>query len=411
MLEQASVFCAIEVGSAMKTIMIVGAGKAQVPLINAAKKEHYHTVVCDLDPDAPGVPLADEYCGVSTKDRDGLLKTAREKRIDGIAANSEYAMGDVACIAGKLGLVGNPENSIAILSSKSRFRKLQKQIGLFAPRFAAADSDERLKEFPLPAMIKPDASSGSRGVTLISEPEGRETGLKRARNTSRNRKAIIEEYIPMPSLAVIEGEIFVNHGEILWDGLFSNLRSPASPLLPMTYVFPLPETQERTEAAKTALKKMLQAAGIIHGEYNIELYIANTGEPFIIEINPRQGGYELPRLAYEHCGIDFYRLLVTTAMGDDDYWKSLKEFKRENRLLVHHMLFPRSAGPFKGIEIAESLSDKVFRSEIEIEDGAFVNGTVDAASCIGFVDLQFDSVEDQLAVSSRLEELIRVKVE
>ena len=118
----------------MKTIMVIGAGKTQMPLIEAAKKEGYHTVVCDLNPDAPGVALADEYCKISTTDRNGLFRTAQEKKIDGILANSEYAMCDVAFISQELGLVGNPEESIAILSSKCKFRTLQKQIGLIAPK-------------------------------------------------------------------------------------------------------------------------------------------------------------------------------------------------------------------------------------------------------------------------------------
>ena len=37
----------------MKTIMIIGAGEAQMPLIEAASKERYHTVVCDINPQAP----------------------------------------------------------------------------------------------------------------------------------------------------------------------------------------------------------------------------------------------------------------------------------------------------------------------------------------------------------------------
>jgi len=37
----------------MKTIMIIGAGEAQVPLIEAARKECYHTIVCDINPRAP----------------------------------------------------------------------------------------------------------------------------------------------------------------------------------------------------------------------------------------------------------------------------------------------------------------------------------------------------------------------
>lgn len=89
----------------MKTIMVIGAGKVQVPLIEAAKKERYYTIVCDWDPEAPGVQLADEFCKVSTKDRAGLYEIAKEKKIDGIVANSEYAMCDMAFISSELGLV------------------------------------------------------------------------------------------------------------------------------------------------------------------------------------------------------------------------------------------------------------------------------------------------------------------
>ena len=73
----------------MKTIMIVGAGRSQIPLIKAAKKEKYHTVVCDTNPLAPGVSIADEFLPVSTKDRNGLLTAAKSRHIDGIVANSE----------------------------------------------------------------------------------------------------------------------------------------------------------------------------------------------------------------------------------------------------------------------------------------------------------------------------------
>ena len=107
----------------MKTIMIIGAGKSQMPLIEAAKKEGYRTVVCDLNPEAPGVREADTFRRVSTKDRDGLFETARREKIDGIAANSEYAMCDAAFISSALGLVGNPEDAIKILSSKSRKKR------------------------------------------------------------------------------------------------------------------------------------------------------------------------------------------------------------------------------------------------------------------------------------------------
>ena len=383
----------------MKTIMVIGAGKAQVPLIEAAKKEEYHTVVCDMNPDAPGVALADEYCKVSTKDRDGLYKTAQEKKIDGIIANSEYAMCDVAAISSGLGLVGNPESAIAILSSKSKFRALQQQIGLFAPKVG--------KELDYPLIIKPDMNSGTRGTTVANDEAEVDEAVKACSALSRNGKAIVEEYIPNDPETVIEGEVFIHNGQMLWDGLFRSIRSKAAPMIPMTYVFPLVE--ERVDELKVALEAAFQAAGVVHGEYNIEACFVDD-KPFIIEINPRQGGNDLPRYVQEHCGIDYYRLLATTSVGDDEYWESLGELERDNKRITHHMLYPRKNGRFRGLQIAEEIKGCVSRTQINVGVGDEIKQAADGSESIGYVDLVFENGQEQ-GVSNRLEDLIRIKID
>lgn len=384
----------------MKTIMVIGAGKTQMPLIEAAKKEGYHTVVCDLNPDAPGVALADEYYKISTKDREGLYKTAQEKKIDGIVANSEYAMCDVAAISSGLGLVGNPESAIGILSSKSKFRALQKQIGLFAPR---VDGD-----LSFPVIIKPDMNSGTRGTTVANDEAEVEAAVKACSAISRNGKAIVEEYVPIDPETVIEGEIFVHNGQMLWDGLFRSIRSKAAPMIPMTYVFPLDE--KRVEELKDALGVAFQAAGVIHGEYNIEACFVDD-KPFIIEINPRQGGNDLPRYVMEHCGIDYYRLLVTTSVGDNEYWESLEDYERQNNRITHHMLYPRKNGQFKGIRNADEIESFVSRTQINVAGGDEIKQAADGSASIGYVDLVFEDGQEQNEVSRRLEDLIRIEVD
>ena len=385
----------------MKTIMIIGAGKAQLPLIEAAKREGYRTVVCDWNPEAPGVSIADEYCKVSTKDRDGLFREAQTRKIDGIAANSEYAMCDVAFISQKLGLVGNPEAAIAALSSKSRFRKLQQSAGLFAPKMMTMD------EVTYPVVIKPDMNSGTRGITVVNgEAEQLELSVRICSGLSRNGKAVIEEYIPIDPEMVIEGEIFIHNGEILWDGLFRSIRSDKAPMIPMTYVFPLVE--EREQKLRESLKQAFQAVGIVHGEYNAEACFVGD-EPFIIEINPRQGGNDLPKYVQEHCGIDLYRLLVTTSVGDDGYWDSLREFKRQNNRITHHMLYPCKSGRFKGISVADEIKDNLSCSQTNVITGDGIRKAEDGSASIGYVDLAFTDSDIQNAVSGRLDELIRIE--
>ncbi|MBR2182358.1 MAG: ATP-grasp domain-containing protein [Acidaminococcaceae bacterium] len=400
----------------MKTLMIVGAGKSQVPLIQAAKKEKYHTVVCDIDVNAPGVALADEYYKVSTKDRFALFEVAKRRRIDGIVANSEYAMCDIAFIANSFGLVGNPERSISILSSKSEFRKLQRKAGLFAPNYLYGDSIEKWndKSFNFPVVIKPDQSSGTRGTVIVRASDDYnliKSSVFECSKISRNGKAIAEEYVPGSICTTIEGEIFIHKGKILWDGLFLTIRSKMAAMIPMTYVFPLHEEEERIIKLKEALSKAFCTANIVHGEYNIEMYFTDNDEPFIIEINPRQGGNELPKYVMQHCGIDYHRLLVTTSVGDDDYWNSLENNKRKTSFITHHMLYPRTKGVFKGLQIDDSLRNCIYNTQIDLNYGDEVNNTVDGSSCVGCVDLLFSNVEEQGQISSDLEKLIKIEIE
>lgn len=399
----------------MKTVMIIGAGKSQVPLIRAAKKEKYHTIVCDFDPKAPGVTLADGYYRVSTKDRAALFEVAKSKCIDGIVANSEYAMCDVAYIANKLGLVGNPDNSVLILSSKNKFRELQKKTGLLAPDFLPGESIGKLKKdlLTFPVVVKPDQNSGTRGTVVIKDFDNDvliKQSVKECAKLSRNGKALVEEYVSGSKSVTIEGEIFIHKGEILWDGLFLTVRSKQAPMIPMTYVFPLFEDEQKIVKVKAALRKAFCAAGIIHGEYNVEMFFTDDEEPFIIEINPRQGGNELPRYVQEHCGIDYYRLLVTTSVGEDEYWNSLKNFKRKNRLITHHVLYPRAKGSFKGLQIDRSLLKYIYSSRLDVKPGDEVENTVDGASDIGYVDLAFSDVKEQNQVSLHLEDFIKIEI-
>jgi len=263
-------------------------------------------------------------------------------------------------------------------------------------------------------VIKPDESSGTRCVASITDPRDHEAireAIRRARAVSRNGKAMAEEYVPMPSRSVIEGEIFLHHGEILWDGLFHTIRGYHLPMIPMTYIFPLQEEEKRVSQLKEALTKAFRAAGIVHGEYNIEMFFTVEDEPFLIELNPRQGGNDLPRYVQESCGIDLTRLLVTTAMGDDGYWNELQQYQRKKKHIIHHMLYPRCDGIFRGIRTDDSISDHIRRVQIDPAIGEPIRKTEDGSCNIGYVDLSFEDAEEQMRTAMEIEDLIQMDIE
>ena len=397
----------------MKKILILGGGTNQISLIQAAKNEGMEIILCDYNPAALGISLADRFYNVSIIDREAVLDVARTEAVNGVVANTESVMQLVAYGCEEMGLTGNSEESVEKLVSKKEFRQLQKEHGLFAPNYtevaSVAELHDALQYMEFPIVIKPSESSGTRGTAVITEDtptESLEELFEKCREFSRNDYVTLENYIPMPSLTVIEGDVFLNHGEILWDGMFFTRRSPAAPMIPMTYIFPLSLEKERLKKLKDTLTTAFHAAGISHGQYNVELFFTNSEELFLIEINARQGGNKIPLAIKYHSGIDMDRLLVTTAVGDDSYWNELKTFIRPERYTIWHLVFPRNTGILQEVRIEDEIQKYIIYQEMFHKSGDLLQKTENAASCMGYIGLQFDNAEQMKKYTERMEELI-----
>lgn len=402
----------------LKTILILGAGEYQLPLIEAAKSENYRTVICDYNAKAVGVPKADVFYEVSTVDFNAVIEVAKRERIDGIVGNSEAVMLVVAGVSETLRIPGNSQASISKLMSKKEFRDLQKSCQVYAPKHMELETAEAamdvLDAFSYPIIIKPSESSGTRGTTKIDSSEDKErirSVFEKCKSFSRNGLVVLEEYVAMNSNIVIEGEVFVNRGKYIFNGLFSTVRSKSATMIPMTYCFPDFLSKKKRLEVENELTKLLNGAGIQHGEYNVELYYTSKNELFTIEINARQGGNMLPVYVEKHCGINLYKLLVTTAVNDQSYWEEIQNrSERTNRIICHHVLFPRKTGLFKGIQISQQISKFVVEQNITKKCGEKILKTEDSTAKIGYIDFEWKNSEQAKMYGSHLEDYVVVVV-
>ena len=152
----------------MRKILLLGGSAQQIIAIETAKRLGYYTVLCDYLTDNPGQYHADKFYLISTTDKEAVLETAQEEKIDGVIAYaSDPAALTAAYVAEKMELPGNLFESVEILCNKDRFRKFLRQNGFNAPKsfcFEKADDVKlRIKEFDFPVIIKPVDSSGSKG--------------------------------------------------------------------------------------------------------------------------------------------------------------------------------------------------------------------------------------------------------
>ena len=181
--------------------------------------------------------------------------------------------------------------------------------------------------------------------------------------------------------------------------------------IPMTYVFPTETPQNKLTELKRTITNIFNYLNIKHGEFNIEAYYNKNDVLFVIEINVRQGGNQLPNVIEDYCGIDFNKLLVSTAVGDLHYLNRLKDMKRSTKFITRHVVYSHNTGVLTGLYIDSKINKYIYRKKEIIQPGFGVNKSIDATKPIAIIDLVFDSREKQLSISNSLEEYIYPIVE
>lgn len=396
-----------------KKLLILGGSDNQVRLVKTAQEAGIYTIVCSYTTTCPAKDVCDKFYNIDYLDRERVRSLAKEEEIDGIISNSEAAMLTVAYVSEKLGLPGNSVKGIERLISKSKFRKLQTSCGLYAPKsFECITWDEytsQINSLHFPIIIKPSESSGTRGTTRIDlskDIEAQKKSFEECKTFSVNKRVSVEEFVEMPSLEVIDGDVFVNGDDFLWNGFFTCYRSDMAPMVPMIESFPINITSETFNDVKASIRCLFKEAGVKHGQYNVEMYYTRSGELFIIEINARQGGNNIPHLIELHSGIDYDKLLVTTAVGDRSYFNDVKSKEHLCRYISQYVVFSRKDGILKGIDISEEIKKYLIEKTDLRETGDFVRNCQNAADKISLLVFEFDDFDKQIHYNSQMEKMI-----
>lgn len=396
-------------------ILILGASNDQVKLIKAAKHLGYYIVDCDFTSTNPGLPLVDKHYKINYLDKEKILEIAKYENVDGIISNSEQAMPIVAYVSEQLSLPGNSARSILKLSDKLQFRKLQKDIGEYCPQYFEVENHviagNYIKSMKLPVVLKPCKGSATRGTIKIEKNNANdiESIFARSQHFSWNNRVALEEFVQMPSLTTYEGDVFIVGDDIIWEGMFYTQRSAEAPLIPMTYSGPLNDNDANIDSIKKSLANIFKSAGIKLGEYNVELYPTFKNEIFVIEINTRQGGRNLPEFIQQFSGVDLTKLLVATSVGDYTFYKQIKTRPVTKKYISHHLIFPHQDGTFKNVHIDHKIEGYVIAKEILCKEGDFLNKSENGTDLIGYIDFEFPNQQTRNMYAFNIENYVYVE--
>ena len=398
----------------MKTLVIVSTvpdERAEMTL-KTANALGYHTVFCGDKPDDLIAGLADECHEIDWEDYSSLLKITADVEADGIVGVCDKAMMPVSRVSTELGLIGNSPESIEILLSKNKFRKLQKRAGVFCPGHVLVQNIEELDidalSLRFPLIVKPELCSSSFGQTVVNDMEELKAALPAASSNSRNGRVCVEEFIEQKTLRAREIDVFLMGDEIIWDGMRDCYRIERAPLRPVCDVYPADLTEEQTDRIKSTIRAVLMESGARIGHYNVEGYFTEDGDFFIIEINPRPSGYYNPQHIHYYCGVDLTRLLVTTAVGNNSYFESLRAFPRTSRNMLTYSVFSERAGILDHVHIDPSISDKLVEQRYPLgrKDGQYVPDILTATRPLSKPVFEFESKEETERFLKEIDSLV-----
>ncbi len=276
-----------------ETLMLIGAGKMQVPAIREAQQMGLSTVVLDYNPDAPGMALADYPIEMSTRDFEGCVRVAndfQQEEINGVITVGTDASLSQAAVSEALGLTGIKFTVAERATNKVKMREQFQKYGLPQPKFRAIWSLEEARQVAedlgYPLVIKPADNMGGRGVRKIEDEDDLEPGFNHAKSLSPRGEVIAEEFLPGPEYST--DSLFYD-GELVHQVVADRIIDHPPYFIETGHVLPSQEDKETQEKILGAARDAAEALGINYGAAKGDIKMTPEG-PVILEMAARLSG-------------------------------------------------------------------------------------------------------------------------
>jgi len=386
--------------------MILGAGPYQVPAIRKAAEMGYHVVSVDYLPHNVGHKYSHEYINCSTTDLEGILAAAIKLRIDAIATFcSDVAVAAVVYVASQLGIPGMSKKTLDVICRKDYFRDFQAKNKFNHPQFIFSDIfsgiRNRLENLRPPLIFKPVDSSGSRGVTWISDfnMEACLDAFRLARTFSRSQGVCVEEVLQGIEVG---GDAFVLEGDFAFLTITHKyLRGfvPVGHSLP-TNISPAQQAFVREEVAATC-----RALGYKNGPVNFDVIVSDK-DATILDMGLRSGGNCIPSIIEHGTGVDLIRAAILNALGEKIHLEKGEGILQNCGAMILGSDRSGVLQRIPSIDEIQKVVPEIFEYIIDYEIGQTVQQFSHSGHRIGHVLFDMDGPDDYLIISGKIGEVL-----
>jgi len=301
-----------------RRILILGAGRHQVPLIKRARARGAFVVTSDYLPDAPGREFASLPILADALDSAVNLEIASEHDIDAVlTVGTDQALTTVADVAAAGGLPCHvsPDGARAA-TDKTWMRNALARAGVPMSMCHVLDSD-RLPDYDVfgsgPWVVKPADAQGQRGTCRVEATDHLAYAVAVARSESRRGVALVEEFLVGPE-ATASAWLHDGHLDLLGITDRVTYNPPPNLGIALRHVFPGVHAADHVDAVAEALQKVAIAYGMTDGPLYVQMIITESG-PKVVEAAARVGGGHETALYHAVAGVDLTELSIDLACG------------------------------------------------------------------------------------------------
>ncbi len=299
-------------------LLIVGGGQGQLRAIHRARQAGLETVVSDMNPQAPGVALADVFAQADTFDAAATARAARRHGADGIATlGTDQPVLTVTRAAAELGLPHSLSTEQALAVTNKRYMKRWfDECGIPHSPYRIVGTDfrpEQLQGLRPPLVLKPVDSQGQRGVVRLESASQVSDYLPATLRFSRDGYAVVEEFYPGQEIT-FSG--WVRDGHMYPLTITDRITKPFHPHIGVCIAHTYPSRCSAEHGSKIVdiSRRIVAGFGIRQGPLYFQMLIGPEGVR-VNEVAARIGGaYEdefIPALT----GIDIDMLNFAEALG------------------------------------------------------------------------------------------------
>jgi biotin carboxylase len=275
-------------------------------------------VAVDLNPDAPGLEIADVGEVVDFADVTAVAEVGRRHEVNGVMTfAADRAVPVVAGVAESLGLPGIGTETAHLMTNKIAMRRRLADAGVPQPRFAAIrhvrEVGAAAEAVGFPAVLKPADSAGQRGLFLVASADDVERHLHAALAQSTEEEAILESY--HPGLEV-NGLLVARGGEVTVVTLSDRRRAAGAGFgVALAHVYPSTLFGDALAEIERVGRSTVHALGLRDGIAYPQVIWGDDGVARLIEVAARIPAGQMDSVARYGVGVDLVEIALRQALS------------------------------------------------------------------------------------------------